>query len=250
MTADKPLMVLIPGMDGTGELFYRQRPLLVPRFNVVAHRLRDDRDRMESLVSDLLARLDELAPAGEPAILVGESFGGALALSFALAHPDRVAGLVIVNSFPYFSPQLRLRLAILGVSMLPWGAMRIVRRATAWRMHSRHTHRKDLRQFLTLMRQTTRSGYVNRLRILTGYDVRRRLGEIQPPTLFLAASDDHLVPAVEQARLMARAVPRAATRVLDGHGHICLIAPDLNLLEIVEAWQGSLEPSALSERMP
>jgi pimeloyl-ACP methyl ester carboxylesterase len=243
-------MVLIPGMDGTGELFYRQRPLLVPRFNVVAHRLRDDRDRMESLVSDLLARLDELAPAGEPAILVGESFGGALALSFALAHPDRVAGLVIVNSFPYFSPQLRLRLAILGVSMLPWGAMRIVRRATAWRMHSRHTHRKDLRQFLTLMRQTTRSGYVNRLRILTGYDVRRRLGEIQPPTLFLAASDDHLVPAVEQARLMARAVPRAATRVLDGHGHICLIAPDLNLLEIVEAWQGSLEPSALSERMP
>jgi len=250
MTGDKPLMVLIPGMDGTGELFYRQRPLLVPRFNVVAHRLRDDRDRMESLVSDLLARLDELAPAGEPAILVGESFGGALALSFALAHPDRVAGLVIVNSFPYFSPQLRLRLAILGVSMLPWGAMRIVRRATAWRMHSRHTHRKDLRQFLTLMRQTTRSGYVNRLRILTGYDVRRRLGEIQPPTLFLAASDDHLVPAVEQARLMARAVPRAATRVLDGHGHICLIAPDLNLLEIVEAWQGSLEPSALSERMP
>ena len=167
MTADKPLMVLIPGMDGTGLLFYRQMPLLAPRFNVVPHRLRDDRDRMESLVSDLLARLDQLAPAGEPAILVGESFGGALALSFALANPDRVAGLVILNSFPYFSPQLRLRLAILGVSLLPWGAMRIVRRVTAWRMHSRHTHRADLRRFLTLMRQTTRSGYVNRLRILT-----------------------------------------------------------------------------------
>jgi 3-oxoadipate enol-lactonase len=240
MAVEKPLMVLIPGMDGTGLLFYRQVPLLAPRFHVVTHRLRDDSDRMDNLVEDLLARLNEVAPSGTPAILVGESFGGALALSFALAHPARVAGLVIVNSFPYFSPQLRLRLAIHGLSLLPWGAMHVVRRATAWRMHSRHTHREDLRRFLSLMRQTTRAGYVNRLRILTRYDVRPRLREIQAPALFLAASADHLVPAVEQARLMAGAVARASTRVLDGHGHICLIAPDLNLLEIVDAWQGSL----------
>jgi pimeloyl-ACP methyl ester carboxylesterase len=239
MTNEKPLMVLIPGMDGTGLLFYRQAPLLTPRFNVVTHRLSDDRDRMERLVDDLLVRLTEVAPPGAQALLVGESFGGALALSFALAHPGRVAGLVIVNSFPYFNPQLRLRLAIRGLSLLPWGAMRAVRRATAWRMHSKHTHREDLRRFRSLMRQTTRAGYVNRLRILTDYDVRPRLREIQSPTLFLASSDDHLVPAVQQARLMAGEVPRSAMRVLDGHGHICLIAPDLNLLEIVDAWQGS-----------
>lgn len=248
MTTDTRLVVLIPGMDGTGLLFYRQAPLLAQRFTVVAHRLRDDTDSMETLVAGLLERLDALAPAGERALLVGESFGGALALSFALAHPDRVAGLVIVNSFPYFAPQLRLRLAILGLALMPWGAMRIVRRLTAWRMHSRHTHRDDLERFLALMRQTTRAGYVNRLRILTGYDVRRRLGEVQAPTVFLAASDDHLVPAVEQARLMAAAVPRAKTRVLDGHGHICLIAPDLNLLEIIDEWQAGLESVARTRR--
>jgi 3-oxoadipate enol-lactonase len=77
MTADKPLMVLIPGMDGTGMLFYRQTPLLAERFTVVAHRLRDDTDGMETLVAGLLTRLDDLAPDGEPALLVGESFGGA-----------------------------------------------------------------------------------------------------------------------------------------------------------------------------
>jgi len=245
MTAEKPLMVLIPGMDGTGLLFYRQAPLLAPRFDVVTHRLRDDRDRMDGLVDDLLVRLNEVSPRAE-AILVGESFGGALALSFTLAHPARVAGLVIVNSFPYFRPQLRLHLAIHGLSLLPWGAMRAVRRATAWRMHSRHTRPEDLRRFRSLMRQTTRAGYVNRLRILTGYDVRPRLRGIQAPALFLASSDDHLVPAVEQARQMAGAVPRAETRVLDGHGHICLIAPDLNLLEIVDEWQRSLRTRSLT----
>lgn len=248
MTTAKRLVLLLPGMDGTGLLFFRQAPLLAPRFNVVAHRLRDDTDRMDTLVAGLLARLDELAPDGEPALLIGESFGGALALSFALAHPARVAGLVIVNSFPYFGPQLRLRLAILGLSLVPWGAMRVVRRLTAWRMHSRHTHRDDLKRFLALMRETTRAGYVSRLRILTAYDVRRRLVEVQPPTLFLAASDDHLVPAVEQARLMAAAVPRAEMRVLDGHGHICLIAPDLNLLEIIDEWQAGLEANARTRR--
>jgi pimeloyl-ACP methyl ester carboxylesterase len=239
--ADKPLAVLIPGMDGTGLLFYRQIPFLARRFRVVTHRLDDERTRMEDLVSDLARRLDELDPDGQPALLVGESFGGALALSFALAHPARVAGLVIVNSFPFFSPQVRLRAAIHGLSLLPWGAMPIVRRATAWRMHSRHTHRADLETFLELMQHTTRLGYVNRLRILTAYDVRHRLAEIGTPTLFLAASDDHLVPAVREARRMALSVPRAAVRVLDGHGHICLIAPDLNLLEIIEAWQQGLD---------
>lgn len=42
-----------------------------------------------------------VAAAGDqPVTLVGESFGGALSLSYAPAHPERVARLVILNSFP------------------------------------------------------------------------------------------------------------------------------------------------------
>lgn len=251
MPADRPPLVLLPGMDGTGLLFYRQVPPLEQRFTVHAQRLSDRADRMETLVEDLRAELERLVPDRTPVVLVGESFGGALALSFALAHPSRVRALVIVNSFPYFAPKVRLRLAIAGLSLFPWGVMRVVRRATAWRMHSRHTRPDDLRTFLRLMRQTTRVGYVNRLRILTRYDVRARLREIQVPTLLLAASDDHLVPAISQARLMAASMPRADVRVLDGHGHICLIAPDLDLNAILEGWPGGegsyAEGSAVTE---
>jgi hypothetical protein len=37
---------------------------------------------------------------------------------------------------------------------------------------------------------------------------------------------------------MADRVPQAELRVLEGHGHICLIAPDIDLGKILEAWHG------------
>jgi pimeloyl-ACP methyl ester carboxylesterase len=56
--------------------------------------------------------------------------------------------------------------------------------------------------------------------------------------LFLAAERDHLVPAVEQARCMAERVPASVFRILEGHGHICLIAPDIDLAQILHEWRG------------
>jgi pimeloyl-ACP methyl ester carboxylesterase len=223
-------------MDGTGRLFYRQTPLLARSYRVATYALRDDATRMETLVADLASVIDSVAPAGRPVIVVGESFGGALSLSLALARPERVEALVILNSFPYFAPQLRLRLAIHGLGILPWGAMPLVRRLTAFRMHSKHTHRDDVQRFLTLTRQSTKTGYIGRLRILEQYDVRHRLHDIRCPTLFLAAEQDHLVPSVPQARYMATRVSGSTVRVLNGHGHICLIAQSINLASVLADW--------------
>lgn len=224
-------------MDGTGLLFYRQASRLARRHRVVTYRLRDEGSRIETHVDDLVRVIRATSPDGDPVTVVGESFGGAIALSAAIERSDRIGDLVVVNSFPYFRPQLRLRLAMLGIRLLPWSAMPLVRRFTASRLHSDHTGRDEIRRFLELTRETTRRGYLNRLRALTRYDVRGRLGEIRSPTLFLAADEDHLVPAVEQAEYMARRVPRATLRVLRGHGHICLIAPDLDLDRLLQEWR-------------
>lgn len=234
IVGDGPPLVLVPGMDGTGRLFYRQIPLLAKRHRVASYRLRDDAGSMETLVEDLARVVDTVSPMRGPAVVVGESLGGTVALSFALAHPELVARLVVINSFPRFLPQVRLHLAIFALQVLPiWQTMPLVRRLTAFRMHSRYTHRAELRRFLELTADTTREGYINRLRILTQYDVRDRLGQIRAPTLFLAAERDHLVPSVEQAQYMAARVPGARLRVLAGHGHICLIAPNLDLERIL-----------------
>jgi pimeloyl-ACP methyl ester carboxylesterase len=214
-TGAGPSMVLIPGLDGTGKLFYRQVGSLAT---------------MEDLVADLAEVIRDVAP-DRRATVVGESFGGAVALSFALAHPELLDRLVILNSFPRFLPQYRLRLAtwMLGAIPFPWQTMTAVRRLTAFRLHSRYTHAREIRR-------STRLGYLQRLKILRDYDVRDRLPEIRAPTLLLASDRDHLVPAVAQARYMAARVPEATVRVLEGHGHICLIAPNLDLGRILQEW--------------
>jgi pimeloyl-ACP methyl ester carboxylesterase len=157
-------------------------------------------------------------------------------MTIARAESDRVKGLVVLNSFPYFAPQIRLRAALYGLHALPWGAMPFVRRLTASRLYSRHTHREEIERFMQLTARASREGYLNRLKMLTRYDIRERLCELRPPTLFLAAELDHLVPAVAQAQFMADRVPRSVVRVLAGHGHSCLISPDIDLGQILAEW--------------
>ena len=55
---------------------------------------------MDDLVADLHKSV--AGASNGPVTMVGESFGGALALSYALAHPERIGRLVILNSFAHF----------------------------------------------------------------------------------------------------------------------------------------------------
>jgi pimeloyl-ACP methyl ester carboxylesterase len=56
---------------------------------------------IEWVVDDLGRVLDWAAP-GEPAVLGGLSFGGLASLHFALRHPERVRGLLLIDSGPGF----------------------------------------------------------------------------------------------------------------------------------------------------
>ena len=234
-------LFLVPGIDGTGKLFYRQIPGLAQRFHVTTMHLRDDATTMDDLVADLHDEVTRVAGEGR-VTFIGESFGGALALSYALAHPEHVDRMVILNSFAQFGSQARLWLGYHLLRATPWGMMRIFRQLNARRMHSPQTERDEIKRFHELMRASTRAGYLSRMRMLRDYDIRRELPSIAAPVLFLAADGDTLVPSVEQARLMSELSPSATMRVLKGHGHSCLIAPDMDLSAILEEWLARRSP--------
>lgn len=66
---------------------------------------------MPRMLADIETALDVLR-VNEPVVLVGHSFGGALATEFALAHPERVAHLVLIATAGEFrlNPLFRLGL--------------------------------------------------------------------------------------------------------------------------------------------
>ncbi len=230
-----PRLIYVPGIDGTGALFFTQIRRLAG-YRVATYRLRDSARSMEELVDDL-ARVVDVNSQEEPVTLVAESFGGALAMSFAMAHGAAVSSLVVLNSFAKFHAPWQLRVAAGGLRVLPWAVTSRIRQTSARRHHSPSTPQADAVQALSLARQSTRQGYLNRLRMLSRYDLRHRLAELSVPTLFLAADRDRLIPSVHQAHFMASQVPRAEVRVLEGHGHACLLAPEIDIGRILDEWR-------------
>jgi len=91
-------VVLLHAGIGDSRLWARQVPALAPHFEVVAPDLPGFGETPEP---DEPFSLVDLVAAHLPAALVGNSFGGMVALRTALAHPDRVSKLVLVApAFP------------------------------------------------------------------------------------------------------------------------------------------------------
>ncbi|WDZ88009.1 alpha/beta fold hydrolase [Micromonospora cathayae] len=105
-----PTAVLIHGMASdtmASWYFTLAEPLAGAGFPVVLYDLRghgrSERPAtgyaLDDFVDDLAALLDELGITG-PLLLLGNSFGGTIAFGYAARHPERVAGIVAVESAP------------------------------------------------------------------------------------------------------------------------------------------------------
>jgi 3-oxoadipate enol-lactonase len=98
VTESREKVVLLHSALGDSRLWRRQRPVLEARFDVVAPDLPGWGET--PVPTEPFSYVDVVA-AELPAALVGNSFGGAVALRTALAHPARVSKLVLVGSgFP------------------------------------------------------------------------------------------------------------------------------------------------------
>jgi len=225
----KPLALLIPGLDGTGRLFYRQIEALVRRYRVLAWDFGAGADfDLASLVSDL-----GQATAAEPPgsiLVVGESFGGPIAIAYVLRHPERVRRLILVNTFPYYSRQLRLFLGIRLSGLLTLDLARRIKDMIVDRiLADEGIPEEDRLRYKEIVATIDLESYRRRLELLRQIDLRPRLPEIKVPAVLLAAGRDKIVPSVTEARYMASQIPNARLVEFPEAGHALLLTPGTSL---------------------
>lgn len=147
-----------------------------------------------------------------PSVLIGRSMGGAVAMAYALAHPQHVRGLVLVATAARFDlPQAILdtwQHVMLGRAQQPFSTDAF----------SPQTDFAVMREaWMEQVKTDPRVRYYD-LAACNAFDITAQLGTLTVPTLIIAGRDDRLTP-VDRSEILHRGIPGSTLMVIDNAGH-------------------------------
>ncbi|HLF10787.1 MAG TPA: alpha/beta fold hydrolase [Gammaproteobacteria bacterium] len=158
--------------------------------------------------------------------LLGISQGGAIAVEYAVRHPESVTHLVLYGSYaqgPYVRGEERARRhrAMMELVRTGWGDDNPAFRQLFACIFIPEAKPEQVRWFGELMARTTNPHMAARiLEAFATVDLTARLPHVRCPTIVLHARDDY-VP-FEQGRMLAAGIPGARFSALEGRNHILL----------------------------
>jgi pimeloyl-ACP methyl ester carboxylesterase len=225
-------LVLLPGMDGTGELF---KPFL----NAIESSWTTTTVRYPNHIilsyDELMAYVSSAIPSSEPFVLFAESFSTPLAIRCAARNPPNMKALVICAGF-VCSPVTGLRrFAASHLAMHLIGLGRLNFLSSFWLklllvgQRAAPSLLDEIRVAISSVRPEVLSA---RLRATLCCDVRPALGQIRVPLLYIQAGGDRLIPQghLEEIR---RIQPSAEPAIIDGP-HLILQREPRRVAELVE----------------
>lgn len=224
------VLVLLPGMDGTGELFApfeAQLRLPVLRLSYPLTPLLN----YAQLVDHVRGQL----PPGERFVLLGESFSGPVAMALAAQDLPGLAGLVLCCTFAR-SPHAWTRFLRPLTGLLPWPPPRFVAEGLLCDASTPAPVRALLADVLGRVPART---IRHRLQLVQAVDATAQLARVRVPVLYLRAAADRLVPRSAGDQVQAQA-PRARLKTLAGP-HLLLQTCACVAAREVEAFVRELE---------
>lgn len=191
----------------------------------------------DAFVEDLEAVADRLELDRFP--LLGISQGCAVSIEYAVRHPERVSGLVLISGYAagwrhLATPEEQARReAVLTLTEVGWGTDNPAYRHIFSQTFMPDASADDLAWFDEFQRQTTSPRNAARFQDAFGHiDVRDQLAEVRAPTIVLHSKHDQRIP-LELGRAVASGIPDAHFVPLESRNHI--------LVDHEPAWQVCLE---------
>lgn len=187
----------------------------------------------------------------ERLVVFGHSYGGLLALEYALRHPDRLDGLILCNVAPALdypetvmanarrkAPDEATFQAVLDALSGPVEDDEAAAAAFR-RIHPLYFRAYDpARHDAVLDDVRFRAESMNRstFECLPSFDVSGRLEEIETPTLVLSGADDWIMPPEQGGARVARGIPHAEHVIFGESGHWPFVEERARFLAVVRDW--------------
>jgi pimeloyl-ACP methyl ester carboxylesterase len=182
---------------------------------------------LDAWVEDLELVVDSVGLDRFP--LLGLSQGGAVALAYAVRHPERVSRVVLVGAYARgrlaraATPDEREEAALdMQVGRVGWRRDDQAYRQVFAAQFLPDADRERWDAFNALQRATTSTENVVRfLDTFANVDVSALAGQVTCPTLIVHAREDRRVPT-SQARELAALIPDSRVHLLDSGNHIVM----------------------------
>ena len=188
----------------------------------------------------------------------GHSYGGFLALEYAIRYPERTSGLILCSTAPAFdhagvaianaeAQGIPEALAALADALSSPASSDEAFEATWRALAPLYLHRptpEALSAITDGVRYRAEALNASQGRCLPTYDVRARLGEATSPTLVVSGRHDWIYPPEHGAVPLAEGIPGAELVLLEQSGHFPFVEEPGAFLAAVSSWLDRHAPRA------
>ena len=189
-----PVLVMLPGLDGTGQLFRWFVAALPSSIKPVTVTFPPN----ACTYAEIQAHAKSCLPLNQPFILLGESFSGPLALFLAQANPDNLLGIVLTASFA--AQPLGWASRFTRSLVRPF-VFRLPGQATALRLLllGRAPPAELVTATIDILKSLTPSVLAARVKAVLAVDASEALVRCPVPILYLGGRQDRLLsPAIRR----------------------------------------------------
>lgn len=178
------------------------------------------------VAQDLRDALDHLGIVR--AVIGGASMGGCVALEFAATHPERTAGLALIDTTAWYGPTAQADWEERAQKAEAQGLESLTGfQVTRW-FSDAYCQREPqmVRHWVEVFLRNRLDGYMASCRMLGAFDIRARLAEIVAPTWVVVGEEDYAAP-VAMAQALHQGIRGSTMEILPGVRHLTpLEAPD------------------------